>query len=46
MKQTLGMKIRYWFYRIMKKIVGKEYDCCDEWKKCSKCKYVVGESGE
>ena len=40
MTQTFMQKVFERILPILQKITGHQYDCCDKWARCSRCKYV------
>lgn len=41
MIEPLRYKIARWGHRVIRKVTGHEYDCCEKvFKRCSRCKYV------
>ena len=47
MKESWQSKVKCWFRRIIKKLSGHEYGCCNKiLYPCKKCKYVTGDDNE
>mgnify|MGYP000872137067 CR=1 FL=1 len=44
MTESIMERARIWFRKVISKLCGHEYDCCEHiTRRCSKCKYVIGE---